>query len=71
MSMEVTLVLLTIAFCVTAVANILSRRPHRPGRIWTLPYNGIQFVGLVVILMMCAHLITLTTGKPFAGRLAP
>ena len=71
MSLNLTVAILITALAVTVVANILSRRPTTPGRIWHPPYLGIQFLGIVVILMMCAHLITLLTGKPFAGRFGP
>ena len=71
MSLNLTLTILIIAFIITVVANLMSRRPTTPGRIWYPPYHGIQFIGILVILMMCAHLITLLTGKPFAGRLGP
>ncbi len=33
-----------------------------------VPYNALQFIGLIIIFLMAAHLITLITGKPFTGR---
>jgi hypothetical protein len=46
----------------------LGRRPYVPGRAPLIPYGVIQFVGIVVVFLMVAHLITLLTGKPFTGR---
>ena len=46
----------------------MSRRPYEPGRLPLIPYAAVQFIGVVVILLMLAHLITIWTGTPFVGR---
>lgn len=69
MDLHTTLAILIVAVTITLGANLLSRRPQPPDRIWHLPYNGIQFVGILVIILMLAHLVTLLSGKPFAGRM--
>ena len=49
-------------------SNWRSRQEYEPGNPPILPYNGLQFVGLLIVFMMAAHLITLWTGEPFKGR---
>jgi hypothetical protein len=44
------------------VANIMSRRPKEIGRAWTIPWNGLQFVFILVAILMIRHLITLHGG---------
>ncbi len=39
-----------------------------PGNAPLIPYGGIQFVALVAMILMLAHLVTLLTGRPFTGR---
>ena len=50
MAIGLTIILLVVAITVTAAANLLSRRPPRLERIWYPPYDGIQFIGILVIL---------------------
>jgi multisubunit Na+/H+ antiporter MnhE subunit len=69
MDITVTTTILVTAFVITAAANYMSRRPVNPDRIWPIPYNGIQFVGILVIVLMLAHMVTLLSGKPFTGRM--
>lgn len=63
-----TLIVLGIAAIITVAANLMSRRPYEPGRLPLIPYAAVQFIGVVVILLMLAHLITIWTGTPFVGR---
>ncbi len=68
MSLTATLIVLAIAVVLFGGANYMSRRPPEPGRVRMLPYGGIQFVALVAIVLMLAHLVSLSTGQPFKGR---
>lgn len=68
MDLTLTLSILIAALAAALAANLLSRRPAKPGRVWTIPYNGVQFLALLVAILMLAHLVTLLTGQPFAGR---
>lgn len=63
-----TLIILAAAAAVFAVATWQHRRPYVPGRVWAPPWLAIMSVTLVVIILMLAHLVTLWTGTPFAGR---
>ena len=58
-----TYVILTLCALLTAFANFMSRRPKPLGKAWTIPWNGIQFVAVLVILLMVSHLIALHTGQ--------
>ncbi|MDA5193727.1 hypothetical protein [Govanella unica] len=69
MDLPITLILLTGALLLLAVSNIMSRRPSPIGRVWPVPYNALQFISLLVSIAMAAHLVTLLTGTPFAGRM--
>ena len=68
MSLAVTLVILAVAAVVFGFANWQSRRPRKPGEVSLVPWVGVQFLAAVAILLMLAHLVTLLTGHPFAGR---
>ena len=69
MGLTVTLVILGVALVAGIFANIQSRRPPDPTKVRMLPYLGIQFFAILVVILMAAHLITLLTGKPFVGRM--
>ncbi len=64
-----TIAWLAISLAVLGFANFMSRRPAAPGTVRYIPYHAIQFLALVVVLLMLAHLISLLTGQPFTGRL--
>ena len=68
MSMTATLVILGLGLALTVFANVMARRPVEPGDVRLIPYNGLQFLGLVVVILMLAHLVTLLTGTPLEGR---
>lgn len=68
MSLEFTIVVFTVAAIATLISIIGARRPKELGRIWTPPYHLIQFVGILTMILMAAHIISLVTGKPFVGR---
>ena len=68
MSLTLTLLILVIAAVIFGGATYMSRRPSEPGNVPLVPYGGIQFVALVAIVLMLAHLVSLSTGQPFKGR---
>lgn len=71
MSLTVTLAGLGAFGLLFLAANLLSRRPPEPGKVRLLPYEGIQFVALVGVVLLLAHLIGLVTGQPVVGRFGP
>lgn len=68
MGLGLTITILLVALICTVAANYFSRRPLELGKVRLAPHLAIQFIGILLVLLMAAHLITLLTGKPFAGR---
>ncbi len=68
MGLELTLAILIAAFAVFAGAIFISRKPVEPGQVRMIPYGGIQFLAIAVVLVAAAHLISLLTGTPLVGR---
>ena len=69
MTLPVTLTIILIASAVLVFAIYKARQPYRPGMRFHVPYLAIQFIAILTIILMLGHLVTLLTGKPFAGRL--
>ena len=69
MMLGVTIASLAISLAVLGLANFMSRRPAKPGSVRMVPYHAVQFLALVAVLLMLAHLVSLLTGTPFTGRL--
>jgi hypothetical protein len=70
MSLEVTIAIFILAASATLISVIGARRPRELGRIWTPPWHLIQFIGILTMMLMAAHMITLISGQPFTGRSA-
>lgn len=68
MGLGLTAAILIAAFAVFAGAIFISRKPVEPGQVRMIPYGGIQFLAIAVVLVTAAHLITLLTGTPLIGR---
>ena len=68
MSLVLTLALLAAATVVFAVASILVRRPLPPGKVRLIPPGALQFLALLIMLIMAAHLVSLLTGRPLTSR---
>ncbi len=68
MGLELTIAILFAAFAVFAGAIFISRKRVEPGQVRMIPYGGIQFLAIAVVLVTAAHLISLITGTPLVGR---
>jgi len=68
MSLGVTISILVASSIIFGCANYMSRRPSEPGIPKLVPWTGLQFIGLVVVILMLAHLVTLLSGTPLEGR---
>lgn len=68
MGLGLTIAILIAAFAVFAGAIFISRKPVEPGQVRMIPYGGVQFLAIAVVLVTAAHLITLLTGTPLIGR---
>jgi uncharacterized membrane protein YidH (DUF202 family) len=69
MSLTVTLIVLAVCLAVLGIAQIRERRRYEPGRISLIPWVPLQFVAMLGVIVALAHLVTLLTGEPLAGRL--
>ena len=64
--LEFTLAALAVGLVLSGLANWQLRRPF--DRRWpVVPWLGVQFVALAMVLVFGAHLVSLLTGHPF-GR---
>ena len=68
MDLTVTLIVLGVAVVLAAFSNYKARQPYEPGVVRWIPYTGLQYVAILVIVLMLAHLVTLLTGTPLVGR---
>ena len=68
MSLSVTVILMVLSVALTAWANWRERKGPTPGQVPLVPYAAWQFIGIIIFILMAAHLITLLSGKPFIGR---
>jgi hypothetical protein len=66
-----TIASLVIAFGFAALANWQMRRPFERRWLPVVPWLGVQFVAVAVLLVMAAHLVSLLTGHPFGRSYAP
>jgi hypothetical protein len=69
MSLTLTLVILAVCVAVLGIAQIRERRKYEPGRISLIPWVPLQFVAMMGMILMLAHLVSLLTGEPLVGRM--
>lgn len=70
LSLNVTVAILLIAVVIAGIANYQARKPAEPGRVRWVPYVGVQFLAILIMVLMLAHLVSLVTGQPLVGRLS-
>lgn len=68
MDLTATLAGLAAAVALAGLSIALDRRPYEPGRPWRFPSKLVLALALLAILALSAHLLSLVTGRPFAGR---
>ena len=68
MSLTPTLIVLVVCVAVLGIAQIRERRRYEPGRISLIPWVPLQFLAMMGIILMLAHLVSLLTGEPLVGR---
>lgn len=59
MEMPTTLVSLMVSLAVLGFANWRSRRPYSLGQLPLIPWNGVQFLALVIAIALLAHVFAL------------
>lgn len=63
-----TLSICAIALAIGAFGNWQLRRPFHKRVLQMVPWMGVQFLALVVLIVMAAHLVSLVTGHEFKSR---
>lgn len=71
MSLEATLALLASGIGLCAWAAWQERRPRSLGDLPVLPPIPVLFVGVMIVLVSMAHLVTIWTGVPLRSRFLP
>ena len=68
--MALTLAGLAAAVILFLLATYMGRRPKADDELRWIPYSGVQFVAILIIVLAGAHLVTLLTGQQLIGRFA-
>jgi uncharacterized membrane protein YidH (DUF202 family) len=68
MSLSLTLIILAVCVAVLGIAQFRERRKYEPGRITLIPWVPLQFLAMMGMILMLAHLVSLLTGEPLVGR---
>lgn len=71
MSLVATLALLALGLGMCAWAAWQERRPRGLGELPILPPIPVLFVGVMIVLVCLAHLVTIWTGVPLKSRFLP
>ena len=68
MNLPATLSVMAVAALAFALSTWRARKPAEPGRPRLIPMGAVQFVALLVVILMAAHLISLLTGQTLTSR---
>lgn len=71
MSLAITLSLLAASVALAAFANWRERQERPLGRPPMVSYPALQMIGIVLAVLLIAHLISLMTGHQLRGRRMP
>jgi hypothetical protein len=56
------------ALLVFAAVTYVNRKPRAPGEVRLIQLGAVQFLALLVVILMAAHLISLLSGVELTGR---
>ena len=68
MSLELTLIALTVTAAIFGGSLYMDRRPREIGKVSLIPFRAISFLALIFIVILAAHLISVWSGAPLPGR---
>lgn len=57
MDKELTIGVLIVTIFMVTFANYRSRKPRKMGRAWQVPWNAVQFVGVLMLFLTARHLL--------------
>lgn len=69
MSLELTLIFIGIGAVIVALGLWRGNRSRDVGEVDLIPPGAIMFTGIIIIILMGAHLVSLFTGRTHKGRL--
>jgi len=59
MDQSVTYILMALVIAICAIALYKARQPKELGKSWHTPWNGILFLGILSLLLLTRHLLSL------------
>ncbi len=60
MEQGLTYLLMTFIILLSAVALYKVRQPRELGKSWHIPWNGVLFLNLLILLLLIRHLLALS-----------
>lgn len=60
MTQTLTIALISLTILITVMAIIMARRPRELGKSWHIPWNGVIFLGLLSLLLLIRHQLSLS-----------
>ena len=64
MSVFQTIAAMVLAALIFALANYKARQPYEPGKLFQVPYIGVQFAAVLALVVMFAYLSHLSSQAP-------
>lgn len=71
MTLPWTLLLLALGLSLAAFCRWYEARPRELGEVRLFPSTLVLALAVLLVVLAAAHLVTLLTGVPLKGRLAP
>ena len=68
LSLTATLIILGVCIAILVAGQIRERWLYKPGRVSLIPWVPLQFLAMLGVMLMLAHVISLLTGEPLVGR---
>lgn len=68
MNETISLIILGVVVALLVLATWQTRRTREPGKLPIIPWVGVQYVCVVVIIIVGIHLVGLFTGQDLKGR---
>lgn len=59
MEQGLTYLLMTFIILLSAIALYKARQPRELGKSWHIPWNGVLFLNLLILLLLIRHLLAL------------
>lgn len=60
MEQSLTYIIMTFIVLLSALALYKVRQPRELGKSWHIPWNGVLFLNMLILLLLIRHLLTLS-----------